>query len=48
MKRGMVIDMKKRMSREDHQAKLKAAMRRNWILAAASLMLALAAYFIFK
>lgn len=40
--------MKKRMSIEERQAKLKAAVRRNWILAAASLALAVAAYFIFK
>lgn len=46
--RGTYGIMKRRMNREDHQAKLKATMRRNWILAAGSLMLALAAYLIFR
>ncbi len=40
--------MKKKLNREEQRDKLQKMIRRNWILAAASLMLAVAAYFIFR
>ncbi len=40
--------MKKKLNREERRDKLQRTIRRNWMLAAGSLILAVAAYFIFK
>lgn len=40
--------MKKQQNKEDHDEKMKKLIRRNWIMAAVSLMLAILVYVLFR